>query len=254
MSRAFSLLFKRMGVFLPFGAICWILVVAINVFSGSSMATFSQAMNQQGTYNNSDFMNELLGSLLGAFVGQFMVAQFLFTKCPIVYAVVALYAQQQPTFVQSLKQGCSCFCDLSVTGTALVFASLICQLFISVIAFGIMSISDSLAVLALIIQLVYSCFWCYVMVSFMILTPVIIVEGKSTEGIWRCMQLADGKRWFIFCSVFCIVVINIITQMILAQILFATHKDGQNVAITAPILYNTFTTLPTILYLPLINM
>lgn len=266
MGRAVSLLFKQLDVFLPIGAICFIPILAMAVsmvkFVGSSVATASHAASQgdwDNDANNDDFMK--LRSQMGAFIGQFIVEVFLLqiviimAKGAVVYAVAAMYAQQQPTLLHSLKQGCSRWCDLFLTGFLVGIGVLICHLIVALIIFTILSISDSLTPLVVVIQLAYSCFLIYVMVSFMILVPVIIVERKSSSiCIWRCLELADGNRCFIFCSVFCIAIVNNIIQMIMAQILFAIHEDGHDVVRTNPILYCTVTSFTTFLYLPLICM
>lgn len=270
-SRAFSLLFERKEVFLPIGALCYIPLVAVAAtmlhLTGSAVAAASQEAGNQEEANAeytdySSYFGAQQDFHAGSFLGQLLVEFVLLdiviilAKGAIVYAVASMYTQRKPNLGSSLKQGWSRWCDLFATGLLVSFAVFICYLIMAAFHLGIFSLigndSSGLALLVLAVYLVYLGFVIYVVVSLILLTPVIIVEGTTCFAcIRRCMELAKGNRCFIFCTVFCIGLVTVIIQTILGMIVIAIHKDGSDVVTTAPVLYGAVTSLTTFLFVPL---
>ena len=274
MGRSFSLLAQRFDVYIGITLVMWLPILAMIaslVYAiGSSMVSASQTM---GTTDSSGYQSydsqsaaydQLTDSLLAGFknfLGQLLAEYVLLIvasilgKAAMCYAVAVQYMGNQPSFGGSLKQGCARWCDLFCTSITLGLCLLGVHIVFGLIVLGIAMISDKLSFLILILQICYMVVLVWLFVSLIILTPVIIVERKTMlKAVERCWNLANGQRCFLFCTIFALTIVYYLIQLIVAQILFAVHPDGSGVVMTSPILYAVVTTLPALIYVPMVSM
>lgn len=267
-NRALAIFAKRYDLFLIVTGIIFVPLVAANItmmsLMGSSMQTFMDAMDtsnrflqeysyQSGTANNED-LSALLMAQSGLFWAQLFVEFVIFMvfalagRAAMSYAVGLLYAGRDPHWCECFKVGfrkwCAVFCAAMIVGLCMGVGNLLTQ----VIAQVFFSISPYLLFISIAIMIAWLVFIIFVYVSLVILIPVIMIENLgSLDGIKRAWTLSWNNRCYIFCTLFCFLLVYYLGILVLAVIIGSV--GGSNALFTA--VGSIALTLPSLVFLPI---
>lgn len=279
-NRTLNIFMGRYDLFMMITSIIFVpvafMMVSIFQFMGTSMHTMLESLQTQQNMNNmnsgtgydnyseyssttmaagSDPFSDAIFQNLSSFGSQFILEYIALLvlsiagEAAMTYAVAELYAGRDPVWLDCLKKGFSRWCDLFGSAFIVVFAIGFCDFSVRLLSGGFISTQNNfmvfLGVLVIVAWLVVVAF---VMVSFMILAPVIMVEGSGPiNSIKRCWELSWNNRCYIFCTIFCICVSYYVVQLVLTGILIGIGGQEAVFSIRGALLV----VLPIMLYIPL---
>jgi lysylphosphatidylglycerol synthetase-like protein (DUF2156 family) len=173
-------------------------------------------------------------------------------EAAMAYAVAELYVGRDPNWLDCLKKGFSRWCDVFGSVALVSFGLNVLNAFVQfIVALVASTNNNNLTLLAMLAMIAWMLFITYVMVSLMILAPVIMVEGTGPiKSIKRCWELSWGNRCYIFCTIFCLGMLNYTVQIVLTGIFLGT--GGQDVSFSSGSAFLVI--LPALIYIPLAVM
>lgn len=242
-NRTLSIYQQRYDLFLTIAAVVLgpivVALVLTTVFFAANMEKLNDAassmQNQQDPYD-SDIPDIPQGFFaFGGFilfeVGLYFVLVIV-GQAAMTRAVAEMYVGRTPNWKDCLKEGFKSFCPIICTSLLAGLAFLIAY-FIAFIAMGIVIgigdalFGDTVAGLAAVLGgSAIAVAYVYFFVALMTLTPTIVVEKKGpVDAIYRCWELANNNRCYIFCTAFGLALALVAVQLVLSLI-FANSVLG----------------------------
>lgn len=242
---------------------------------GASLYTVTDVINSQQNISASsgfdEFGNDCSSSTSGdcnvenvyvanmsSFTSQILIEYACFVvliiaaKAAMTHAVAELYMGRDPKWLDCVKEGFSRWCDIFGTGALISFGIFIMNIATEIIAFLLMmTASKVMIVVSIFMWIIWLILLFYLSVSFMILTPVIMVERMGPiHTIKRCWQLSRNNRCYTFCTIFCFCITYYMLQLLLCIIVVNLGGLDAIASIWGAFLVS----LPAIIYIPVTAM
>jgi hypothetical protein len=250
-NRTFTIFAHRYDLFLTISGMIFVpmaaLMITLQLHTGSSMHTLLTNGSPDSVYYsggevNDDMMDDATATATAAeadanddaakamnkFMTQFFVEYVVFmffaigAQAAMALAVAEMYANREPNVVQCLKKGFSRWCDIFGAAMLIGLGVGLSNVVVQIIGVLLIYTGNNFFVsLAFLIIIAYCAVVMYVMVTLMILSPVIMVEGTGPiKSIKRCWELSSNNRCYMFCTVFCMAMVYYAIQLVISLILF----------------------------------
>lgn len=259
-SRSFAIFLERWDLFLLVASVVYIpfflfMVTYSSALGEATVASIEKATN--GEYDpDYDPMEEAFNQMFVTLQGSMgkLAAESTFLNlvgilgtAAVAITVAEMYAERMPNAFESGKKGLSQYCDLFCAGFLVQCAfAVLLVLAITVMFLCYSSQNSFLIFLGILVCIGVFMVIIFIAVAMMIVAPTIMVEKLGpVQAVKRCWELAYNNRCYIFCTSYCLSLVNGFATSIWGGIFFGGNPMAQFTPFGALIM-----SLPFLIFFP----